>query len=301
MQTLQDLLHFIQSQERSIVFGNLGRYPNRLFEMLVSAPLLRVIIVSKNSAFSSTENRIRVQRPGDPIKQCDLLVYVEPATLQLVEKHPLASRVVVFTSHYTFQKPKGEEWINICYFHGMNAADTKAMIALQNFPIQTENVGLVEVDYANVLKISGRTMAAPKQADTFVIVDLTNFNKDVLTMYLAFWDAFDYLLEFKELIDRWVVCFSTNGRQAFVRFTQKVIDALFCRNFEHGNVNNYRDIVSLLPFYQSGIIDTPFEMKLATFGGMNFAVLNTVEEACKTAAIHNVIPVAKNVLWINEN
>lgn len=259
------------------------------------------MVGSKNCTFSSTENRIRVQRPEEPIKRCDLLVYVEPASLQLVEKHALASRVVVFTSHYTFQKPIGEEWIDVCYFHGVDAASTKALIAIQNFPIQTENVGLVEIDHTNVLRISGRIAAAPKQADTFVIVDLTNFNKDVLTMYLAFWDAFDYLLEFKDSIDQWVVCFSNNGRQAFVRFTQKVIDALFCRNFEHGNVKNYRDIVSLLPFYQSGIIDTPFEMKPSTFGGMNFVVFNTVEEACKTAAVHNVIPVAKNVLWINEN
>lgn len=298
MQTLQDLFNFILNQDRCIVFGNLGRYPNLIFESLVSIPLLRVVIVSRSCAFSSTENRIRVQRPTDPIERCDLLVYVEPASLQLVQKHPLASRVVVFTSHFTFKKSNGERWIYVSYFQGMDAAGTSALIALQDFPIQTQNVGLVEIDHTNVLRISGRITAAPKQANTFVIVDLTGFDKDVLTMYLAFWDAFDYLLEFRDHIDRWVVCFADNGLGAFRTFTQKVIDALFCRNFEHGNVKDHREMLSLLPFYKSGIIDQKFDLKTSSFGGMNFVVFKTTEDACKAAAMHDVVPVSKNVLWI---
>lgn len=300
MQTVQDLFNFLLGHDRTIVFGNLGRYPNKIVETLVSIPLLRAVIISKNCALSSTENRIRVQRPKDPVDHCDLLVYMEPASLQLVEKHPLASRVVVFASHFTFKKSDGESWMHVCYLHGMDTEATKALIAVQDFPIQTENVGLVEVDYTNVLKISGRITAAPKQTGTFAIVDLTGFKKDVLTMYLAYWDAFDYLLEHRGYIDRWVVCFSNNGREAFDKFTQKVIDALFCRTFEHGNVKTHREILSLLPFYVSGTIDRTFPLKTISFGGLKAIVFKSTEDACKAAAMHDVTPVAKNVLWIRD-
>lgn len=298
MQTIQDLFQFVLGQDRTLVFGNLGRYPNRIFEALASIPLLRVIIVSKRCAFASTDNRILVLRPTDPVERCDLLVFLEPATLQAVGKHPLATRVVVFASHYTFLESKGERWINVCYFHEADPIETAALIALQDFPIQTENVGLVEVGHSNVLKISGRSTAAPRQKSTFAIVDLTRQNQDTLSMYLAFWDAFDYLLEYRDFIDRWVVCFSDKGHQSFARFTQKVIDALFCRKFEHGNVTDLREIVSLLPFYTSGTVDKTFHLGKSSFGGMQFVAPKTIEDACKAAAMHDVLHLAKNVLWI---
>lgn len=301
MQTIQDLFNFILHHDRCVVFGNLGRYPHFIFEMLTSVPLLRVIIVSNRCTISSTENRIRVQRPSDPIDRCDLLVYLEPASLALVDKHPLASRAVVFTSHFTFKLRDGDSrWIHISYFHGPDAAQTKELLSLQDFPIQTNNVGLVEVDHANVLTLSGRTASAPKESGSYVIVDLTHFNKDTLTMYLAFWDAFDYMLENKSFIDRWVVCFSENGREAFTRFTQKVIDALFCKTFEHGNVKDNHGILALLPFYKSGMLDQTFDLQISSFGGIQFVAPKTIEDACKAAAMHDVLPLAKNVLWIHD-
>lgn len=298
MQTLQDLFKFILSQERSIVFGNLGRYPHLLFENLITIPSIRVTFVSTICSFSSKDNRIQVQRPTEPIHQCDLLIYLEPMSLRLVEKPVLATRAVVFTSHYTFKLPNGERWINVCFFHGMNATGTKELLSKQDFPIQTRNVGLVQIDHTNVLTISKRIAAAPKEPNTYVIVDLTHYNKETLPMYLAFWDTFDYLLEHQTRIHRWVTCFSDNNRQAFIRFTQKVIDALFCRTFEHGNVKDHRTILSLLPFYTSGTIDRTFDLKVSDFGGMKFVAPKTIEDACKAAAMHDVLPVTKNVLWI---
>ena len=298
MQSLKDLIQFLLQQNRSIVFGNLGRYPQVLLEVLLTIPSLRVIIISNRSC-SSTENRIRIQSPTDPIDRCDLLMYFEPVSLQLVEKHPLASRVAVLTSHYTFMVPAHERWINICYFHGIDRSGTRELLEIQDLPIQTRNVGLVEIDHNNVLILSEKS-TAPQQANTYVIVDLTHFNKDTLSLYLAFWDAFDFMLEYRTWIDRWVVCFSDNGRQAFVRFTQKVIDSLFCRTFEHGNVKDHRDIIVLLPFYRSGTIDKNFQVKLSLFGDIQIAIPKTIEEVCKVAAMHNTIPFVKNVLWISK-
>lgn len=300
MQTLQDLFHFILQQDRSIVFGNLGRYPQLLFESLVSIPSIRILFVSMRCTLTSKDNRIRVQRFNDPIDPCDLLIFLEPPSLRLIEKHPLASRVVVFTSHFTFKIPNGERWIHICYFHSMNALGIKQLLSIQDFPIQTRNVGLVESNHVNALTLSKRLDAAPPTSNTYAIIDLTHYNKDTLSMYLAFWDAFDYLLEHQTLIHRWVTCFSDHGRPAFIRFTQKVIDALFCRTFEHGNVKDPRTILSLLPFYTSGTMDKTFDVKVSDFGGLQFVAPSTIEDACKAAAMHNVLPLVKNVFWIQD-
>lgn len=300
MLNLEDLFNFILLQDRSLVFGNLGRYPQRLFETLVSIPSIRVLFVTTGCTFSSKDNRIRVQRYNDPIEQCDLLIYLEPPSMRLIEKPSLASRAVVFTSHFTFKIPNGERWIHICYFHGMNATGTKHLLSRQDFPIQTRNIGLLERDHVNVLTLSKRMDAAPPTPNTYVIVDLTQFNKDTLPMYLAFCDAFDYLLEHQLLIDRWVTCFSDHGRQAFKRFTQKILDTLFCRTFEHGNVKDPRDILPLLPFFSSGTIDKTFDVKVSDFGGIKIVAPSTIEEACKAAAMHDVLPLVKNVFWIQD-
>lgn len=301
MQTLQELFHFILHQDRSIVFGNLGRYPQRLFETLVSIPSIRVVFVSTGCTVSSKDNRTRIQPFSDPIEQCDLVIYLEPPTNQLIQKPALASRAVVFTSHFTFKTPNGERWIDICYFHGMNATGTRELLLKQDFPIQTRNIGLVERDHTNVLTLSTRidTATAPSP-NTYVIIDLTQFNKDCLPMYRAFWDAFDYMLEHQASIYRWVTCFSDHGRQAFLRFTQRVLDTLFCRTFEHGNVTDPHDILPLLPFYSSGTIDKTFDVKVSDFGGIKIVAPSTLEEACKAAAMYDVLPLVKNVFWIQD-
>lgn len=300
MQSLQDLLNFILQQDRCIVYGDLGRYPQHLLESFKSFPMLKVVVVSRNADLHSTDNRIRVVRSAELVEKCDLLVYLEPASMQVVEKHPLALRVAVFASHYTFKTPCGDWWTDVCFFVKRDSEGTRQLLEKQDFSIQTRNVGLVKVDYTNVLTISGNNSAPPDSEDTYVIVDLTKFSKDTLSMYLAFWDAFDFMLENKNLIHKWVVCFSENGRQAFERFTQKVLDSLLCKKFEHGNVKDIKTLVTLLPFYKSGTIDEKFDVELFTFGGFKFAVPKTVEDACKVAAMYDVHPLVKNVFLIRE-
>lgn len=300
MQSLQDLLNFILQQDRCIIYGDLGRYPQHLLEAFKSVPMLKVVIVSRNNNLHSTDNRIRVVRSAELVEKCDLLVYLEPASMQMVEKHPLAFRVAVFTSHFTFKTAHGDWWIDVCFFLKVDSEGTRELLEKQDFPIQTRNIGLVQVDYTNVLTISGNESAPPTCYDTYIIVDLTKFNKDTLSMYLAFWDAFDFILEHKHLINRWVVCFSENGRQAFARFTQKVLDFLLCKKFEHGNVKDIQTLVTLLPFYKSGTIDKKFDVKLSSFGGIKFSAPKTIEDACKVATMYDVYPLVKNVLAVRE-
>lgn len=237
IQSLQDLFEFILRQDRTIVFGNLGRHLPLLLETLLSIPLLRVIIVSDRCNSSSADNRIHIQRSTDPIDKCDLLLYLEPSSHKLVIKHPLVSRVVVFTSHYTFKRGDNEPWIHVCYFRGMDLEGTAELLKRQDLSIQTRNVGLVERDHITVQTLSGKVSMGLKEPNTYVIINLIPFNKDILSMYLAFWDAFDYMLENRAYIDRWVICFSETGHSAFKRFTQKIIDALFCIDFEIGRAH----------------------------------------------------------------
>lgn len=297
METILDLLNFILQQDRCIIFGDLGRYPNILYENLQNIPLIKICFVSNNRDLYSSDNRIRVLRPGDPIEKCDLLIYLEPGSLQFIEKHPLVSRVAIFTSHFTFQTPNREWWTNICFF--MKKADTAELLEKQDFSIQTKNIGLVKIDHVNVLTISGKTSTSPQTNDTYVIVDLTKFNKDSLSMYLAFWDAFDYMMEYKDLIYRWVVCFPEHGRLAFTRFTQKVLDSLFCKKIEHGNVKDIQSLVTLLPFYKSGSIERKFDVKMQTFGGINYVSPESIEDVCKAAIMYDVYPIIKNVFGVS--
>lgn len=300
MQSLQDLLNFILQRDRCIVYGDLGRYPRHLLEAFEAFPMLKVIVVTRNQDLHSTDNRIRVVRSADLLEKCDLLVYLEPASMQTIEKHPLALRVAVFASHYTFKTNRKDRWSDVCFFLKVDSEGTRRLLEKQDFPIQTRNVGLVQVDHANVLTISGKDSASPNDRDTYVIVDLTKFNKDTLSLYLAFWDAFDFMLENKHSIDRWVVCFPENGRQPFARFTQKVLDSLLCKKFEHGNVKDIQTLATLLPFYKSGTIDRKFDVKLSSFGGIKFAAPKTIEDACKVAAMYDVHPLVKNILLIRE-
>lgn len=300
MQSIQDLLNFILQRDRSIVYGDLGRYPRHLLEAFEAFPMLKVIVVSRKDDLHSTDNRIRVVQSAEFVEKCDLLVYLEPASMQTIEKHPLALRVAVFASHYTFKIPCGDRWSDVCFFLKVDPEGTRRLLEKQDFSIQTRNIGLVQVDHANVLTISGKDSASPNGRDAYVIVDLTKFNKDTLSLYLAFWDAFDFMLENAQSIDRWVVCFSENGRQAYARFTQKVLDSLLCKKFEHGNVKDIQTLVTLLPFYKSGTIDRKFDVRVSYFGGIKFAAPKTIEDACKVAAMHNVHPLVKNIFLIRE-
>ena len=162
MQSLEDLLYFILQQDRSIVFGDLGRYAHHLIEAFKSKPTLKVTIISNNKKLHSSDNRIQVIRTEELIEKCDLLVYVEPTTLQMVEQHALASRVAVFTSHFTFKIPCEQWWTNVCFFLKVDPEGTQQLQEKQDFSIQTRNIGLVQIDHTNVLTITGKESAPRK-------------------------------------------------------------------------------------------------------------------------------------------
>lgn len=299
MESLQDVWDFILERERCVVFGNLSRYPDLFLDATVRIPLLRiVVVVPADQFFSSKDPRVHVQRPGDPVERCDVLLYVEPLVRQPVDKPPLASRAVVLASHYAFKLVDPDRWVNVSYFHEPDPDGTRELMARQDFPVDTDDVGLLEGEHDPSIKIWGKEGRPPEQPHTYVIVDLTRFHQDALPLYLAYWDAFDYLLRYRSRVDRWIPVFSEKGHRTFRRFAQNVLDALFCRTYRHGNVREPRQLVALLPFYQSGTLDRTFDVPISLFGGIPFVAPPTLEEACKVATMHDVVPIAQNVLWI---
>lgn len=299
MNSIQDLFNFILHQEQTIVFGNLGRYPKIIYEAIQSIPLIQVTIISKHYPIITSDSRIRVTH--DCVDRCDLLIYMEPDTFQSIQKHPLTSHVAVFTSHFNFKTKS--LWKYVSYFHTTSLDDladkTQKLLKVQDPSLQTRDPGLVGVEYKNVFITKGANLAPDDNA--YIIIDLTKFNTDILSMYLDFWDKFDYMLDHFDMINRWVVCFSDSvSRRAFDSFTQKCIDALFCKNFEHGNVTEITQMLSLIPYYKSGIIDKTFDIPISYFGGIQIIIPKSIEEACKAAIMYDLNVLTNNVYYIRE-
>ncbi|GBN19748.1 hypothetical protein AVEN_261818-1 [Araneus ventricosus] len=307
MNTLPDLIQFILRHDHVIVFGNLGRYPKILFDVLASDPQLNVTIVSPYYLCESTpDNRIRVVNPKQSVDSCDLHVVMEPTPYQLVEKPPKAARMAVFTSHFTYNSGPETVWTNVCYFH-TDTPDvmdrvkcTQDLLKLQDHSIQTQNVNQVFVEAMHRLIIRGRKDSPIDTSDTYVLVDLTQY-KTPFVMYLAFLDAFDYMIDNTDRVSRWVVCFQPkDGRKAFDQFTQNCLDKLFCKRIEHGNVTDMGKILALLPFYKSGSIDRTFPIPTFRFLDTEYVSPSTPSEACKAATMYNLDHWVGNIYRIKD-
>lgn len=301
MQTLEDLFQFISEHEQTIVFGNLGRYPQIVFRALMSRPHLQVAVVSRHKTFPTQEPRIRLVDPKHPI-QCDWLIVMEPQRDERIRKPFLASRMVVFTSHFAFETDSKDWWNYVCYFEGKDLrARTHQLMSLEDVPVQTRNVGLLQMDHANVVTLSGGKPSVTPQPDSFFIVDLTQYRDDLLKMYLSFLDAFDCMLDNASMVSRWVTCFpERNGAEAFRKWTQKTLNVLFCKKMEHGNYTSVQEIVTLLPFYKFATVNFEFGMEPIELGGMKMLFLKSVTDVAKASVLYNLVPITKNAFYVQE-
>lgn len=308
MNTLTDLFQFILRHDQVVVFGNLGRNPKIISEFLASDPGINVAVLSQFYLFDSTEdNRIRVVNPNQPLDFCDLYIIVEPTPYELVEKPPKATRMVIFTSHFAYNTRPETVWTNVCYFHTDTSSISDAvkytqdLLKSQDHSIQTQNVNLISVEATNKLIISGQPDTPfIETSDTYVIIDLTRFETPFI-MYLAFLNAFDFLVANKNSVKRWVMCFNQKtGRKGFDQFTQYCLDKLFCKRIEHGNVTEIGKILALLPFYKSGSIDRAFTIPKSRFGDVDYISPSTPLETCKAATMFNLDHWVGNIYRIKD-
>lgn len=294
MNTLQDLLQFLLRHDNVVVFGNLGRNPQVVYNMLAADPHLHVVIQSQfYVSGSSADNRIRMitnaDIPPDPI---DLFVVMEPEPYKLLQKPPQAARWVVFTSHLTFTSRPETVWTHVCYFHSSNLSEmcrnTQRLLQLQGASFQTANVHDVRVNAVNTLVVPRQTDATLSEPNTFVIVNLTQYTHPFI-MSLAFWDSFDYMLKHVDFIQGWRICFPLKyGRAAFEQFIQTCLDTLFCKKIEHGNVKSLNQILTLLPYYKSGCVDRTFNVPKSRFLGAEYIAPVDSIDICKAATMYNL-------------
>lgn len=301
MNDLLSLRHFLVGHDNVLVYGNLSRYPDTLFETLNSDDQLNVVIRSRHYPCpSSPDNRIRVS--DDHVDACDMFVLLEPDYDELVEKPPLATRWVIFTSHVTFRGRPETVWTRVCYFHANDVAslarNTQHLLKLQKPSQETKNIYRVQSDAVHRTIVRGaseKALASP----TFVVVDLTTYF-DNLKMSLALWDAFDYMLSHKEHVRGWVICFPSSGRRSFEQFIQICMDRLFCVTFEYGNVTTLKRIVTLIPYYTLGYIDETYTVSERYIYHIPYIVPTEPIEVCKAATRHNLQHWAKNVYRIKK-
>lgn len=290
MDSLEDLFRFILRHNHVIVFGNLGRQPQIIFEQLKSDPQLNVVIQSYFYNVPSTpDNRIRQSKDDDA---CDLMVVLEPFPNQPLQKPPNAARLVVFTSHLNYSTPRETVWTHVCFFHSpslsLQAIKTQELLKAQDTSVQVKNLNQVQVDAINTLVIHGKSELVVNHPNTYVLVDLTRYSH-ALPMYLAFLDAFDFMLNHKDYVQKWMICFpQQRGRQAFDQFVQYCLDGFHCKTFPHGNVTDKGTILSLLPFYKSGSIDLNFTIPISKILGVEYISPSTPEDVCKAATKFNL-------------
>lgn len=293
MDTIEDLFRFILRHDHVVVFGNLGRYPQKVFNALSLDPQLNVAIQSAYyDCPSSPDGRIRVITPNQGLDTfCDLMVVLEPLPDQILEKPPKASRLVVFTSHFNCSRNLETVWTLVSFFHcespPLLIRHTQELLKLQDKSIQTQDIQRVQPNAVNSLTIQGKTQQT-LASESYVLIDLTRYTQP-LTMYLAFWDAFDYMLQNKSLVQRWCIAFpQSRGMMAFEQVWQNCLDLLYCKTIENGNVTELRNILGLLPFYKSGSIDKEFNVPTASFMGVEYLALSKPEDVCKAASKHNL-------------
>lgn len=293
MESVQDVFKFIFHHTQTIVFGNLGRYPEKLCPVLKDYPQLNIVILSPHYPFQADG----VQNPQDPIESCDLLLYLEPPAFQTVGPYPMARRVAFFTSHLTFKLLQPSNLITFFYGPSDMISRNQELLQKQDFPVQARHVSVLQVNSLNVAILKGRVCNKPVQANTYFIIDLTEHTHNVLAMYLQCLDSFDFLISHLASIDRFLICFpEPNGLQGYSNFEQKSLDRLFCQTIEDGS--SIQSILHKIPFYRSGTIDQKFDVKPTSFGNMPIVIPKSVQDACKAAIQYDLKPIVKNVFSI---
>ncbi|GFT38406.1 uncharacterized protein TNCV_3064541 [Trichonephila clavipes] len=125
------------------------------------------------------DERIRVVKPSN-VQPCDLYVVLEPPPYQLLEKPAQATRMVLFTSHFTYKTHPENVWTFVSFFHTLNVTElvrnTQELLSLQDHSIQTPSINQVQVDAVHKVTLSGRADGALDNPNTYVLINLTGYS-----------------------------------------------------------------------------------------------------------------------------
>lgn len=305
---MDGVFNLVKQFDTTIVYGNLGRRPYLVQQYLIqNFAHYKILIVSKYYKFESSENVHAVLPDEVRAQKCDLLIYVEPPPHTNVTKKPRnAARLLILTSHLVLTLPTDETSTLVTYFHNANKKRIQQLLALQDASMQSDRIDSVkmQIDFFPVVSIGpvssditvGNNISPPLERTSYVVVNLTHAVSS-MAMMLYFWDAFDYMVDHLESIKGWLICFPENGAFLFTSFTQECIDRLFCKRLDSPPLS---ELLALLPFYKSGIVDTPRNQKLNRdqFLQMEYVAPESIEILLKTFVQENLIHVMGNVYLI---
>lgn len=299
---LQQLFSLALQHEKMLVYGNLGRLSKILVEYLSTHhPMLDILIVSKFYNFPSSHKIRQVSPEEAQVTKCDLLIYAEPIPYTVLDRKPfLSARLLILSSHLLFIKKKNEIYTNAVYFHNMNGYVSKKTQLLKRKDGLQEmdhiEMARKRIDFINVVTIGPSDdsdiilgKSKPLENRSYVLVNLTKVTSP-LTMMLFYWDAFDYMLDNLDHIERWSVCFPEKGSYAFESFTQECINQIFCYNF-----SMIKEILSFIPYYKSGIIDRSFNVPTSRFVNMEYVDPKTLVDALKANVRYDLEPIVGSV------
>lgn len=319
MDSLKNVFDFILKNEKTVVYGNLGRKYYLIYDyILKELPTFEVIMESKYyKLFSKDHIHVNVQTSS----KCDLYIYIEPDPDILIIHPELASKVVIFTSHLLPRFLNQSYWAPAAYFHlnksiQMEINKIKDLNALQQtsrYFDKLDKVFKYRLDFNNVKTVSVNTGISAAINDiilipgnpfpiftekTVVIADLTQATSGC-SIYLYLLDIIDFLKENIDMIEYWFICFPNHHNVAFQNIVNNNLDELFCKNFKYSNIS-MSDLISINPFFKIGTINRSKACDKKLFCHLSYVAPTNDFEAYSISTLLNLEPLTYNIYLVNE-
>lgn len=319
MESIDDLFKFILKNERTLVYGNLGRNYQLIYEYIIkNLPTFEIIINSKYYNLLSKEH-IHVNTETN--SKCDIYIFIEPEPNSIITQPDMALRVVVFASHLSINTLRGITWARVSYFHLHNPINTeientKKLISLKQntiymnkldkifkYKLNFDEVRTVSVNIGfnasinDIILIPGNVY--PKlYKKTVIIADLTQATS-AGAIYTYLLDIIDFLKDNIDMIEFWQVCFPQEYQSSFEYMIKNNIDKLFCIKFKYTNVSFY-NIILIYPFYNVGTINRTKSCEFKKFCHFNYIAPAADDKAYSTATYYNLILLTHDIYLDND-
>lgn len=309
MNTLDELFNFIMENDKTVVYGNLGRYTHILFDYIMkSFPTFQIQVFSNYYYVPSTPT---IKSNSDTIDKCDLLIYIEPTPNMTIMSYKEAARIVVFSSHLLLTDSNNPStYISFFYSPDIrkNITKNRRILNMQGCSVQATRGDVLKTQYdffeiktigVNYpvcdININPGKPTLSLTAKTFIIVDMTNTTSS-LHLLLSLWDVLDYLQDNIEMLEKWIICFPEKKMKHYHTFVQECRNKLACKNIRLGNVTNKAELLALTPFYLITTINVDANTsEVKKFCNLDYITPKNDIEAFKSSIKFNITPLAGHI------
>lgn len=314
MNSIKNLFDFIMKNERTIVYGNLGRKYHLIYEyILKELPTFEVIVESK---YYQLFSRSHIHVTSQSTEKCDLYIFIEPEPESLIIHPELASKVVIFTSHLLSKFLNNSFWAFATYFHFNKSKETeinatKRLLDLQQtsrYLNKLDKIFKYRLDFDEVVTVSVSTGITASANDiilipgnalpvlsqkSVIIADLTQVTTGG-GMFVYLLDIIDFIKENIDQTEYWFVCFPNHSNEKFDYIINRNLDKLFCMNFKYSNVS-LPDSILMYPFNKVGTINRYKPCVKKKFCHLNYIAPENDIEAFSASTLLNLEPLVKNL------